>query len=218
MFFKSKKYSPIKSNIFFAFLFFCIAIQNQVHAKKIQRRDSLTAIYMSIGQHWYENDQGVPFNISFLINNHIGGSFSSKKFIFKSPEYPFDYRVGFFQKHYCCDVYRTNSFLFNFTFPHKSKLLRLGIECGPSIVDANVLHFTPNPAYNPVGWFGVYNNYNVSIKTYQVFGVENKFKVDFPILRYVGIECSIYANWNKIKNLYGGEINLSVGILRGKVH
>jgi hypothetical protein len=177
------------------------------------KKDTLTALFLSGAQHWYNGDQGMPFNLNLIVNKHWGGSLSIKKFEFRGLERPEDYRPEpyfldflFGYSDHPNDFLTTVSLMIGKYEYSKNNLWLLGVECGPSLVHLERANFKKKSN----------GYYDVTHSPYDVLDAEFRVKVGAPLLRYVGIETSAYANLNGLKSVYGLEINLCVGLLRGK--
>lgn len=184
---------------------------NRRETYQAPKKDTLTSLAISVGQHWYNGDQGIPFNLNLIVNRRWGGSLSIKKFEFRGLELPDDYHKepSFFDflfgnYDYPNDYLNTVSLMFgNYRFS-RNNLLMVGVECGPSLVHLERANFKKKSN----------GYYDVSHSVYDALGAEFRVKASAPLSRYVGIETVGYANLNGLKSTYGLEINLCVGLLR----
>lgn len=185
----------------------------QLRTYQVPKKDTLTCLAMSIGQHWYNGDQGVPFNMNLIVNRHWGGSLSFKKYYFRSLERPEDYNpVSFFLWFWGGEIIepqdelKTASMMFGYYQYSRNNLWMIGAECGPSLVHLDRAKYKKNSN----------GSYAITYKPYDAIGAEFRLKLGAPLLRYVGVEAVGYANLNGLKSTYGLELNLCLGLLRGR--
>jgi len=143
-----------------------------------------------------------------------------------------------------------NSFSFRILreFSTKTKLIRFGIEAGPSFINYkladlgstiassnNNSNSGSNSGFLSGGLFGGgifnYGNfYSSGTSSYsgsrsnnsdkfkqQTLGLSLRAKLEFPLTRIIGIELAANSNINKIHSYVGGEIHLTIGLVRGKI-
>ena len=140
-------------------------------------------------------------------------------------------------------------------FSTKTKLIRFGVEAGPSLISYELADLrkynTPSSNYNssngnynnsnsgnggfpgggffdgPIinsniyglgtsGSFGPPNNKDHKLKQ-ETVGLSLRAKVEFPLTKVIGIELAATSNINKLKSYVGGEIHLTIGLVRGKL-
>ncbi len=94
--------------------------------------------------------------------------------------------------------------------------IRLGVEAGPSFAKYEALVFTPIEPGQGFGWFFTPSNYNVSNKTDNTVGGSIRAKALFPLARVVALEGALVNNFNSIRNYFGAEFMIHVGIVRKK--
>ena len=142
-----------------------------------------------------------------------GGSLSIKKYYFRSLERPADYQpvynfVNIFTGVVVDpqDELLTATLMTGYYQYSQNNLWGIGVECGPSLVHLERANFKKNSN----------GSYAITYTPYDAIGAEFRLKLGAPLLRYVGIEAVGYANLNGLKSTYGMEINLCVGLLRGR--
>lgn len=164
-----------------------VELQNQVEPEvNIPVRPK---IYIGMGG-GFPSTGGVSAN--FLLKNNMGGSLQFRHFQTK------DY-----------DRLNTYSLCFTKVFTlENTKLIRFGVECGPSWVtylEAHDVHF--------VWGFEGADYYTTS----NTFGLTARVKVEFPLSQGAGLEIAIPININKYKSVVGIEIYLTLGRVRDRI-
>lgn len=95
--------------------------------------------------------------------------------------------------------------------PSDSRLVRIGIELGPSLAEYREAVFTPN-LYS--GGWGSSHTVNYDLK-YSV-GLSVRPKITFDLGTWIGFEIAPYFNLNKYQTTAGFELCMNLGKLRMK--
>jgi hypothetical protein len=179
----------------------------------IKKNVKLSCLYSDLGAGISE---GVLLGIggNFILSNNWGGSLSYSEHSMLANNLPSDYYSGF---SFFSWGYKATDYLYTYSarlmkeFPISTKLVRFGIEGGPSIICYKMASFTP--VLNP-GLFS--RNYDISHSANSSLGFSFRCKAEFPIVRFIGFEIGIISNINEYKSFVGAEIHLTLGLLREK--
>jgi hypothetical protein len=184
------------------------------------RRARLTALYLSLGSDLGYSDFFPRAGIagSFILANNWGGSISMKTAMFRARNLPLDYRPGgffLFGDGIPDDGMTMISLCVMREFPSRSKMVRFGLEGGPSLVGYDEVYFTPNEYSGPT-LFGPPSNYSSDYVTKKTAGLALRAKIEFPLTRYAGCEFAVNSNLNMLRPFIGAEIHLTLGVVRGR--
>jgi hypothetical protein len=160
---------------------------------------------------------GVAFNGTFIFTNNWGGTVSYNANILTARNLPDDYYdfvlfIPFLLNGLPTDNIQALSFNLLRAFPTQIKLIRFGIEFGPSIVNTKIAHFTPIPG--PIPFFGT--NYDMTRDNNYSIGLSLRGKAEFLFSRFAGIEMAGYTNINSIRPIIGFELGINFGLVREK--
>jgi hypothetical protein len=180
----------------------------------------LTALYLGLGSDLGYHDFIPRLGIagSFILSNNWGGSISLKTAEFKARNLPPDYRPGgfiFFGDGIPDEGMTMISLCIMKEFPLSSKLIRFGLEGGPSLVSYDEVHFTPNQTSGPY-FFGPPSNYDADYTHHKTAGLALRAKIELPLTRFVGCEFAVNSNLNVLRPFIGAEIHLTLGVVRGR--
>lgn len=183
-------------------------------------KTKLTALYLNIGitaTSLNFTGAGGVIGANFILSNNWGGSISISGLQREAKELPSNYTPGNFlgvngAKPF--DKMKAYSFRIVREFPGKTKKFRFGLEGGLSLVEHTTAYFTFKGVSNII--FARSSNYNTSYSTTNTLGASFKAKLEFPLGRWVGFELAAITDINSYQSYVGGEVNLIVGLVRGK--
>lgn len=171
-------------------------------------------IYFAVGGGAGYKSQMLGFSGTWIMKNDWGFSLSYKGNNFEPRNLPSDYYQGLdFVKPY--DYLHFLSFNYLREFDSKTKLLRYGIEAGPSLVTEGVAVFTHKPYAGLNDLFE--SNYTYTYAQKPAVGLSVRGKIEFPFSRFAGLEGAVFANVNAFRSIVGGEIYLTLGKVRDRI-
>lgn len=187
----------------------------------LNTRPKLTAVYLAsgfdLGKHNFLPGFGVSAN--FLMSNNWGGSISIKNKSFVANNLPNDYEQPafyLFGNGIPHDQMEMVSATVTRRLPVNSKMVRFGVELGPTWVRYSQVEFTKSDRTTVTMW-GAGSNYNTSFKEIETIGLLSRVKIELPLTRFIGCEFAAYSNINKYRSFIGIEAYLTFGSLRSKL-
>ena len=176
-------------------------------------RPKIAKLYLSCGGIGYNEVNVVGLNSTFILSNDWGGSISYQQSFLRTRNIPDDYSPGLCL--FDCsqlDYTRVLALKILKEFPISTKLIRFGIESGPSWVEYYFARFRPG---NFSG--GGSSNYTLYYDVKNTVGLVLKAKVEFPLTRFAGLELAAMVNINEFKSFIGMEINWTLGVVRARI-
>jgi hypothetical protein len=175
----------------------------------VVQKEKLAYVYLDFGA-GISKKLIIGIGGDFVFSNNWGGSLSYAYYSPEAKELPADYTGSFFGNP--TDNITTYSVRLIREFPIYTKLIRLGIEGGVSLIEYQKAHFAPNP--NP-GWFG--SNYIVTHSNENTAGLSFKGKAEFPLSRFLGCEIALISNVNEYQSYVGAELHFTLGLVRDRM-
>ena len=154
---KSVVLEGVLSGVIFLVLYLVTGAAMAQDAIKESSGARLTRVYLGVGG----SDPMVGINGNFILSNEWGCSVGFDNFGKQAEEMPYNYKPGLeiidILSNETHDELRSYSVRLMKEFPTSSKLIRFGVEAGPSMVHYRKAHFTPNTAE-----FNLGSNYNIA--------------------------------------------------------
>jgi len=150
--------------------------------------------------------KGFIYNIGYTGTGHIAGvHIGYTGMIYDAEDTPDDY-TGLFKY----DNLNIISLMISFGGKlSNNKDIFAGFELGPSYVSHKKETYTPNPDYDP---------YNLHFRRYfrdeditGVVGLSSRVKIDYKFTRLLGIQLSLFSNFNSSKSTLGFQIQIIIG-------
>jgi hypothetical protein len=180
------------------------------------RKTKLANIYSGLGIGVCNSGAGVSVDGTFILSNNWGASIRYNPNYLSAKNLPNDYVdlvlfVPFLTNGLPTDDIVVLTINAVKEFPTGLKLIRFGIEFGPSLVFAKVEEFTPveNPLFP---FFG--SNYEVTHDKRNTVGFSLRGKIEFPLTRFAGLQVLLHTNLNSIRSVFGGEFGVTLGLVR----
>jgi hypothetical protein len=184
----------------------------------ITNKTLLSKYYVGFGAGFCNKGLEVGLSSTFILSNDWGGSIRFNSNFFEAKNLPPDYYdfvlfMPFLSNGLPSDNVNVLSFNLIKEFPTRSKLIRFGIEMGPSLVNYKIANF--RPVSNPIPFLG--SNYDIIRDKQSTVGLSLRLKAEFPLTRFAGLEIAAYTNVNGLQSVSGIElICLNLGLLREK--
>ena len=199
--------------LFIFLITFCSIASNRIHSQESQA-DKHSKIYFSLGGGAGIKSQLMGFGGTCILPKEWGFSLSYKGSNYQARNLPSDYYQGLdFQKPF--DYLHVLSFNYLKEFSTSTKLIRYGIEGGPSLVTEGIAAFTYKPLNGLEDLFE--SNYSYSYTKKSTVGLSVRAKIEFPLTRFAGLEIAGFANVNSFQSIIGGEIYLTLGKIRDRI-
>jgi hypothetical protein len=195
--------------------------ENRV-GQKIKMEDiTLSAIYLGVGIKIDRNSYYLKpgFSGTFILSSNWGGSINGKSAGFKAKNMPEDFKpryVLFFSTGTPIDRISIISFCVLREFASPTKLIRFGIESGPSIVSYTEAEFQRDSISKPTFLTGP-SNYKTTYKLKETFGLAIRAKFEVPLTRYAGVEFAANCTLNSLHNFFSAEFQVNIGLVREKL-
>ncbi len=159
--------------------------------------------YLSVGPGF---GKGFNFNLGYTFSDLIvGGHIGYTGMIYDAEDTPPDY-TGLFNN----DNLNILSFMVTFGGkPSYDKDVFVGFEIGPSYVNHIKETYEPNPDYYP-NYIFIRRYFRDNI-IYNMVGLSSRIKVDFKFSRLVGIQLSLFSNFNANKSMAAFQFLLIIG-------
>lgn len=158
---------------------------------------------------------------TFVLPSGWGASVSASLASLKAKNKPSDYEAGeniftiFSSGNVIYDDVTAYSFRALKLFATNKKMIRFGLEAGPSLVKTKIAeNFVPNP--DPCDLFGCGPNYYYEQVTSQSMGVSLKGRAEFPFTVPFGLAVGLVTNINSQRSYFGIEGQILLGYVRDR--
>jgi hypothetical protein len=203
----------VKKILLFAILLLSVHSYAQSDST-VNQKTKLSFAYLNIGGGagiTKGSTLGIGWNM--IYSNHWGGSISYGNYNKKAKELPDDYQAGYpIGNENPVDELYSLSIRILREFPLSAKLIRFGVECGPSLILYIRAHFL----YDIHGG-GNYSNYGITYSYQYSAGLSLRAKAEFPLTRFLGLELAAISNINKYQSYVGVDLNLTLGYVRDRI-
>ena len=174
----------------------------------------LSEFYLGLGAGPCNKGLGCGLGGTIILSDNWGGSVYFRANFLEAKNLPEDYVdfvlfLPFMSNGIPTDIVQVLSFNLLKEFPTHSKLIRFGIELGPSWTNVQIAHFTPKD-YVP----GLGSNYNIIREGKNSIGLSLKVKAEFPFSGFAGLELAAYTNINKYQSVIGLDLCVTLGLVR----
>jgi hypothetical protein len=204
---KNKLFYPLV--VLFTLLSLCV--WSQTDSLKVEKPNGYL-LYSSLGGGF--NNRGANGGISLTMTSAdgLGGSINLMTGYVKLENIPSDYYSFFFRWTPPVNDFTILSFNLVKKFTTPNGLFRFGMETGPSWFRYNQTTIELNP-----GWPDLFQyKYNKYFTLKNTFGWSAAVKAEFPFLSFLGLDISIFANFNGVQSVGGMDICLELGKVGGK--
>lgn len=200
---------------------------SDVKEDTMKSKINVSAFYIGLGYNFIKKEPS-SFNTTFILKNKWGLTYRFTQNDFTAKNLPSDYSSFEDIRFVKDDQIKANSFSISREFQPRTKLIRFGIEAGPSFIKYRRADFTYFPGYEAEGfsfllWLltgdggtkeWVPPRYETNYSYHESVGLNLRTKMEFPLTTRLGFEFAAFGNFNKVKSLTGAEFCLTIGLVR----
>gem|GEM_PF-1181716 len=194
-------------------LAFCLFFYSSAHAQEsYPEKAQLRFMYVDLG--FLVKDALSPsVSANVLLSNNWGGTLNYVLHFKEAKELPGNYSPGLCIFSPCNPTDDLHTFTLRLArrFHTNTKLLRFGIEAGPSFLFFRSRHFVPDGG----NWFS--SNYDTYHTNHYSIGLSLKAFAEVPLCRYWGPKIGLTININQFQPYIALEVNHSFGYVRDRL-
>jgi hypothetical protein len=197
--------------LLFFFIFPSVSSWSQTDSIKIEKQNKFL-LYSSIGGGFNNRGGNGVIGLTMTSAGGLGGSINLMAGYIKLENVPSDYYSFFFRWTPPVSNFTIVSFNLVKKFTAPKGLFRFGLETGPSWFRYNETTIELNP-----GWPDLFEyKYNKFNTLKNVFGWSAAIKAECPFSKFLGLDVSVFANFNGLQSVGGLDFCLELGKVRSK--